>query len=154
MDGLLLAQGHGLPPPAEETLGLAGTAPAQGLGHLGLEQAPLMPGQALGRRAQQVVVDGGIDVHDATRRAGDHRLNPAGLLPQIVGRATSTGSPSLGTLSQAGSQGAPQGGPQVTHRSPLPFSRNRSSTRPSPPASCPCSACLTRSAATGSATAL
>src|SRR5436853_1107843 len=116
MDGLLLAQGHGLPPPAEEALGLAGTAPAQGLGHLGLEQAPLMPGQALGRRAQQVVVDGGSDVHGATRGAGDLRLNPAGLLPQIVGRATSTGSPNLGTLSLTGSLRRLGTGPGFSNR--------------------------------------
>src|SRR5512135_3016641 len=47
---------HRLPAPAEASLGLAGAAAAQRRGHLGLEQAALVSGEASGPRPDQGVV--------------------------------------------------------------------------------------------------
>src|SRR3954453_7766579 len=54
--GLVQARLDGVPPPAEAALGGAGAATTEGVGDLGLEQAALVPPEALGRRADQVVV--------------------------------------------------------------------------------------------------
>jgi len=62
---LVQAGVHGVPAPAEPALGLAGTPTTQGNGHLGLEQALLVTGQAIGGPLQESV--GRLDgvVHDS-----------------------------------------------------------------------------------------
>src|SRR3954470_6888393 len=54
--GLVQALLDAVAAPAEAALGGAGASAAEGVGDLGLEQAALVPPEALGRRADQVVV--------------------------------------------------------------------------------------------------
>src|SRR3954449_13417854 len=54
--GLVQSRLDGVAAPAEATLGGAGAAATEGVGDFGLEQAALVPLEAVGRRANQVVV--------------------------------------------------------------------------------------------------